>query len=54
MRIGTFQHVLEGYKVADAIRDIGAGASTFTDWWAYKMEVEDAEFMIDLMDTLLD
>ncbi len=40
--VGTFQHVLEGYKVADAIRDIGAGASTFTDWWAYKMEVEDA------------
>ena len=40
--IGTFQHVLEGYKVADAIRDHGAGASTFTDWWAYKFEVYDA------------
>lgn len=40
--VATFQHVLEGYKVADAIASIGAGASTFTDWWAYKMEVIDA------------
>ncbi len=40
--VGTFQHVLEGYKVADAIASIGAGASTFSDWWAYKMEVYDA------------
>jgi imidazolonepropionase-like amidohydrolase len=41
-RIGTFQHVLEGYKVADAIRDNSGGGSTFSDWWAYKVEVEDA------------
>ena len=40
--VGTFQHVLEGYKVADAIADIGAGGSTFSDWWAYKFEVYDA------------
>ena len=40
--IGTFQHVLEGYKVADAIATHGAGGSTFSDWWAYKMEVMDA------------
>jgi len=40
--IGTFQHVLEGYKVADRIAEHGAGASTFTDWWAYKYEVIDA------------
>jgi len=40
--IGTFQHVLEGYKVAEKIRAHGAGASTFTDWWAYKFEVYDA------------
>lgn len=37
----TFQHILEGYKVADAMAGIGAGASTFSDWWAYKMEVYD-------------
>jgi N-acetylglucosamine-6-phosphate deacetylase len=41
-RIGTLQHVLEGYKVADEIAKHGAGASTFSDWWAYKMEVMDA------------
>jgi hypothetical protein len=40
--IGTFQHVLEGYKVAEAIAAHGAGASTFSDWWAYKVEVMDA------------
>ena len=40
--VGTFQHVLEGYKVADAIAKLGAGGSTFSDWWAYKMEVYDA------------
>lgn len=40
--VGTFQHVLEGYKVADAIAEIGAGGSTFSDWWAFKMEVYDA------------
>jgi imidazolonepropionase-like amidohydrolase len=40
--VGTFQHVLEGYKVADAMASIGAGGSTFSDWWAYKMEVYDA------------
>ena len=40
--IGTFQHVLEGYKVADAIAKHGAGASTFSDWWGYKFEAFDA------------
>ena len=40
--IGTFQHVLEGFKVADAIGKHGAGASSFSDWWAYKIEVMDA------------
>lgn len=41
-RIGTFQHVLEGYKVADAIAANAIGASSFSDWWAYKFEVYDA------------
>jgi imidazolonepropionase-like amidohydrolase len=41
-RIATFQHVLEGYKVADEIAAHGAGASTFSDWWAYKVEAQDA------------
>ena len=42
VRIGTFQHVLEGYKVADEIAGHGAMASTFSDWWAYKVEAYDA------------
>ncbi|MEC9374585.1 MAG: amidohydrolase, partial [Planctomycetota bacterium] len=40
--IGTFQHVLEGYKVAEAIRDNALGGSSFSDWWAFKFEVYDA------------
>ena len=41
-KIATFQHVLEGYKVADEMAKHGAGGSTFSDWWAYKVEAEDA------------
>ena len=41
-RINTFTHILEGYKVADKMREHGAAASTFSDWWAYKVEVTDA------------
>ena len=40
--MGTFQHVLEGYKVAERLVEHGASASTFSDWWAYKFEVIDA------------
>ena len=40
--IGTFQHVLEGYKMADELVRHGAMASAFSDWWAYKFEVFDA------------
>lgn len=42
LEVAAFQHVLEGYKVADEIAELGAGASTFADWWAYKYEVVDA------------
>ncbi len=42
VRIGTFQHILEGYKVADVMARHGVGASSFSDWWAYKFEVYDA------------
>ena len=40
--INTFTHILEGYKVADKMKLHGVGASTFSDWWAYKYEVNDA------------
>ena len=41
-KVRTFQHVLEGYKVADELAAAGIGASTFSDWWAYKVEAYDA------------
>jgi imidazolonepropionase-like amidohydrolase len=41
-KVNTFTHILEGYKVADKLKKHGANASTFSDWWAYKWEVNDA------------
>ena len=41
-KINTFTHILEGYKVADKMKKHGANVSTFSDWWAYKTEVQEA------------
>lgn len=41
-KVNTFTHILEGYKLADKMKAHGANASSFSDWWAYKMEVMDA------------
>jgi imidazolonepropionase-like amidohydrolase len=41
-KINTFTHILEGYKVADKMKAHGIAGSTFADWWAYKMEVQEA------------
>lgn len=41
-KVHTFTHILEGYKVAQEMAKHGVGASSFSDWWAYKMEVYDA------------
>ncbi|MCA9302505.1 MAG: amidohydrolase family protein [Phycisphaerales bacterium] len=41
-KIGTFQHGLETYKVAEIVKEHAIGASIFSDWWAYKVEVQDA------------
>ena len=41
-KVNTFTHILEGYKVADKMKEHGVGGSTFSDWWAYKYEVNDA------------
>jgi imidazolonepropionase-like amidohydrolase len=40
--IGTYQHILEGYKVAEVLKAHSGGASGFSDWWAFKVEVQDA------------
>lgn len=42
VRIGTFQHGLEGYKIADELAAANIGVSTFSDWWAFKFEGYDA------------
>ncbi len=41
-KVNTFTHILEGYKVADKMKQHGVAASTFADWWAYKFEVMEA------------
>ncbi len=41
-KLGTYTHALEGYKIADFVKKHAIGASGFTDWWAYKVEVQDA------------
>lgn len=41
-KVNTLTHILEGYKVADKIKEHGAHVSTFSDWFGYKMEVLDA------------
>ena len=41
-KVNTFTHILEGYKVADIMARHGAGAGSFSDWWAYKNEVKEA------------
>ncbi len=41
-KIKSLHHALEGYKIAPEIADHGASCSTFSDWWAYKIEAYDA------------
>ncbi len=41
-KVRTLQHVLEGYKIAKELAAYGVGASTFSDWWSYKLEAYDA------------
>jgi imidazolonepropionase-like amidohydrolase len=40
--VNTFTHILDGYKVADKMKQHGSSAATFSDWFAYKTEVTDA------------
>ncbi|MGH9841768.1 MAG: amidohydrolase, partial [Blastocatellia bacterium] len=42
IKVHTFQHTLEGYKVAPEIKAHGANASILPDWWGYKWEAYDA------------
>lgn len=40
--IENFTHALEAYRIADELREHGAGNSTFSDWWQFKLESYDA------------
>lgn len=40
--VNVFIHNLEGYKVADMMREHGSMPTVFSDWWAYKYEVIDS------------
>lgn len=39
--IASFEHTLEGYKIADELREHGAGAVVWTDWSSFKVEAYD-------------
>ncbi len=41
-KVTSFEHALEGYKIAKELAAHGTVASTFSDWWAYKVEAYDA------------
>jgi imidazolonepropionase-like amidohydrolase len=41
-KVNSFEHALEGYKIAKELAAHGATGSTFSDWWAYKVEAYDA------------
>ncbi len=41
-KVTSFEHGLEGYKVAKEIAAHGTGVGSFADWWGYKEEVVDA------------
>ncbi len=40
-RVASFEHTLEGYKIADELRDHGAAAVVWTDWSSFKVEAQD-------------
>jgi imidazolonepropionase-like amidohydrolase len=41
-KVTSFEHVLEGYKVAKEMAKHGSAGAGFSDWWAFKIEAYDA------------
>lgn len=39
--IASFQHCLEGYKIADELKRRDIAVATFAQWWGYKVEAWD-------------
>lgn len=40
-KVTAFHHAVEGYKIADLLRDNGICAAMWADWWGFKMESYD-------------
>jgi imidazolonepropionase-like amidohydrolase len=40
-RVASFEHAIEGYKVADELREHGAVPIVWTDWSSFKVEAQD-------------
>lgn len=41
-KLASFQHCLEGYKIASELARREIGVATWPDWWGFKMEAWDA------------
>lgn len=41
-KVTSFEHVLEGFKVAKEMAKHGSAGAGFSDWWAFKIEAYDA------------
>jgi imidazolonepropionase-like amidohydrolase len=41
VQVASFEHTVEGYKIADILRDHGAAAIVWTDWSSFKVEAAD-------------
>jgi len=39
--VGSFEHTLEGYKIADELKNHGAAAVVWSDWSSFKLEAYD-------------
>jgi imidazolonepropionase-like amidohydrolase len=42
VKVTSFQHAVEAYKVRDLLAAHGTGIATWPDWWGFKMESWDA------------
>jgi imidazolonepropionase-like amidohydrolase len=42
VKVTSFQHAVEAYKVRDLLAAHGTGIATWPDWWGFKMEAWDA------------
>ncbi len=41
-KVTTFHHAIEGYKIADILKETDTCAAVWADWWGFKMEAYDS------------